>query len=90
MLVQNLSNTFPSWCSNKSFRMHFTSSGQAEERRVLGTTRNLSSSAPNLPPHLKERKLLPEEIKTQRMGRGGGEDEQRDKGERERERENWG
>lgn len=31
MLLQNLSNTFSSWCSNKSFKMPFTSSGQAVE-----------------------------------------------------------
>lgn len=31
MLLQNLSNTFSSWCSNKSFKMPFTSSGQVVE-----------------------------------------------------------
>ena len=37
MLLQNLSNTFSSWCSNKSFKMPFTSSGQVVEWRMLYT-----------------------------------------------------
>lgn len=85
MLLQNLSNTFSSWCSNKSFKMPFTSSGQVVEWRVLCTNRNLSSSAPNLPPE--KRSLTGKEIKTKRMGGLGSTSEgcgQRDKGERGR------
>lgn len=35
MLVQNLSNAFSSWCWNKQLKIHFTSSGQVVEWRML-------------------------------------------------------
>lgn len=35
MLVQNLSNAFSSWCWNKQLKIHFTSSAQVVEWRML-------------------------------------------------------
>lgn len=55
MLLQNLSNTFSSWCSNKSFKMHFISSGHVVEWRALRATRNLFFSAPKRSPEEKKR-----------------------------------
>ena len=85
MLLQNLSNTFSSWCSNKSFKMHFISSGHVVEWRELCTTRNFFFSAPNLPPTEKT-VLLEKRLKQKKWERGVGWREWREEQRWERER----
>lgn len=83
MLLQNLSNIFSSWCSNKSFRSILQAPGKLRNEGCYIQLETCPLQCQTFP--RRKEKSYWKRLK-QKMGMGGGGSEQRDKGERERTR----